>query len=129
MLDRLGLLTPRLALASADKALMATNALNDLRIGLNVVDLQLARPTIGAASDQAIGRVLEGLGHYFRTASTGRLNVAPLKLLGDLDQAISAITANPVNPGGLAAIVALASLRRNLFHDAPAYRPTVGSAR
>ena len=129
MLDRLSLLRPRMALASTDQTLMATDALNDLRIGLNVIDLQLARPTIGATADQAIGRVLDGLGHYFRTASTGRLNVVPLELLGDLDQAISAFTANPVSPGGRAGIVALASLRRNLFHDAPAYRPALDSAR
>jgi uncharacterized membrane protein YccC len=129
MLDRLGLLRPRLALASTDQTLMATDALNDLRIGLNVIDLQLARPTTGAATDQAIGRVLDGLGHYFRTASTGRLNVVPLELLGDVDQAISAITANPASPGGRAGVIALASLRRDLFHDAPAYQPPSEGAR
>jgi uncharacterized membrane protein YccC len=123
MLDRLGLLTPRLAVASADRTLMETNALNDLCIGLNLVDLQLARRTIGAAADQAIGHALEGLGQYFRSASTSRLSVAPPELLGDLDQAISAITTNPVGPGGRAGVAALASLRRNLFHDAPAYQP------
>jgi uncharacterized membrane protein YccC len=129
MLDRLGLLSPRLVLASADRTLMETDALNDLCIGLNLVDLQLARRTIGAAADQAIGRVLEGLGQYFRSASTGRLSVAPPELLGDLDQAISAITATPAGPGGRAGVVALASLRRNLFHDAPAYQPPLECAR
>jgi uncharacterized membrane protein YccC len=129
MLDRLGLLRPRLARASADQTLMATDALNDLRIGLNVIDLQLARPTIEAAADQAIGRVLDGLGHYFRTASTGRLNEAPRELLGELDQAIGAITTNPASPGGRAGVVALASLRRNLFRYAPAYRPSWDCAR
>jgi uncharacterized membrane protein YccC len=129
MLDRLGLLRPRLALASADRTLMETDALNDLCIGLNLVDLQLGRRTIGAAADQAIGRVLEGLGQYFRSASTGRLSVAPPELLGDLDQAIGAITANPAGSGGRAGVAALASLRRNLFHDAPAYQPPSEGAR
>ncbi|CAB3799868.1 p-hydroxybenzoic acid efflux pump subunit AaeB [Pararobbsia alpina] len=129
MLDRLNLLAPRLALASADGSLVATDALNDLRVGMHVVDLQRARPAIGAVADQAIGRVLKGLGHYFRTASSGRLNVAPLELLGDLDQAISAITANPPSPGGRAGVVALTSLRLDLFHDVPAYQPPSEGAR
>jgi uncharacterized membrane protein YccC len=129
MLDRLGLLTPRLALASADETLMATDALNDLRIGLNVVDLQLARPTIGAGADRAIGQLLEALRRHFRTTSTGRAKIAMPELLGHLDQAISAITANPASPEGRAGIVALAGLRRNLFPDAPAYQPILEGTR
>src|SRR6201999_1116698 len=44
MLDRLGLLIPRLSLVErSDELLASADMLNDLRIGLNVVDLQQAR--------------------------------------------------------------------------------------
>jgi hypothetical protein len=52
MVDRVGLLTPRLALAGKEQDLQASDALRDLRIGLNMTLLQpcaRARPRRGGA--------------------------------------------------------------------------------
>jgi uncharacterized membrane protein YccC len=122
MLDRLGLLMPRLARAAADEELTATDALNDLRIGLNLVELQLARPVVGPDADRAIGGLLETLSGHFRGLASGRSVRASDELLRHLDLAIGEVTASPAKLEARASAIALTGLRRNLFPDATAYR-------
>jgi uncharacterized membrane protein YccC len=123
MLDRLGLLTPRLALAAADQRLAAADALNDLRIGLNVVDIQLARPTVGPRADAAIGGLMETLEGHFRAQAAGPSAQVDGRLLGQLDVAIGEVAASPPRPESHAAAIGLTGLRRSLFPAAPAYQP------
>ena len=131
LLDRLGLLTPRLALAPANEALAAADALNDLRIGLNVIDLQQARRTVEAPARQAIAALLTALADHFRALARGR--AAPVDpVLTPLDGAIAGLAASAPSAERTAGLVALAGLRRNLFPAAPAYRgpapETLGAA-
>jgi uncharacterized membrane protein YccC len=128
MLDRLGLLTPRLALAAADERLAQTDALNDLRTGLNVVDIQLARPTVGPRADAAIGGLMEILGGHFRSKAAGRSDRVDPRLLGQLDAAIGEVAASAARPESHAAAIGLTGLRRSLFPGAPAYQPLPESA-
>ena len=54
MVDRVGQLTPRLALAGKDQDLQAVDALRDLRIGLNMTLLQSVRARLGRG-EAAVG--------------------------------------------------------------------------
>ena len=60
LLDRLGLLVPRLAAVGAGNELAAVDALTDLRIGVNMVDLQRDRDALPPAVRVAVDKVLFG---------------------------------------------------------------------
>ncbi|MGE6761465.1 FUSC family protein [Corallococcus interemptor] len=123
MVDRLGLLTPRLALAtSRDEALEAADALADLRLGLNVVDLQRVRPHVGGAASVSAERLLGSIAGHFRERSRGRVTVPPVELLGALDETLGNVADAPSSNEKRAGVLALVGLRRALFPDAAPYR-------
>jgi len=124
MLDRLGLLTARLPLAATDERLAAADALNDLRIGFNVVDLHEAKTKVSPDAQRAIGEMLRGLGQHFRSlaASKATPKAAP-QLLKRLDTAIAKVIANSPQREVLSSVVALTGLRRSLFPQAESYQP------
>ncbi|WP_404362489.1 FUSC family protein [Corallococcus coralloides] len=123
MLDRLGLLTPRLALAtSRDEALEAADALADLRLGLNVVDLQRVRPHVGAAASLSAGLLLQRISGHFRARSLGRVTAPPVELLGALDATLGSVADAPASAAKRDGVLALVGLRRALFPDAAPYR-------
>ena len=64
MVDRIALLTPRLALAGAQDDLQAADALTDLRIGLNMTQLLALRGELGR-SQAALWALLEHLSRHF----------------------------------------------------------------
>lgn len=118
MLDRVGLLSARLAQAGGSVDVDAIDAVRDLRVGLNVVELQRARPVLGVAGGAALERLLRGVAAHFRALSAKRPDPAPAELLDSMDDLLSAIDAAPPCPERDRAVVALASLRRSLFPDA-----------
>ncbi|HSZ49952.1 MAG TPA: FUSC family protein [Caulobacteraceae bacterium] len=133
MLDRAGLLIPRLAVAAPDPDAPAAETLQDLRIGLNLDTLQKARPALtSAGGSDALRRLLTGLERHYRTlaarvgADASGLRTIPgppANLLGELDETISASTrAASANPEAHEALLALVSLRRSLFPMAPTWR-------
>ena len=126
MLDRLGLLAPRMAWAPSGDEADAVDALNDLRVGLNVVDLQRALPAIGLEAGSAAETLLQGLSGHFRERSVGRDTTPDGALLDSLDRALAGVVGTPPTPlirGGRHALV---GLRRALFpHAAPAHQPPV----
>lgn len=131
MLDRIGLLTPRLALAAArhgDQADQAGDALLDLRVGLNMTQL-LHLPDDGAAPP--LQALLHSLSRHF-ARRPARSNEADAALLAELDQALGAVCAAGTWPTQAAAAAALTSIRRDLFAAAPPYlylyryRPAAG---
>jgi len=126
MLDRIGLLQPRLALAKRSDDKLAADALKDLRVGNDIAELQRARRILPAA-ETAIGPVLRGLAGFFRQRPTGLRGMAGYPgLLADIDRALARVMAAP---GALAArdraVVALVGIRRALFPEAPDYQPGV----
>jgi uncharacterized membrane protein YccC len=123
MLDRLGLLLPRLILAERPKLLETADPLNDLRIGLNVADLQEARGAVGPAAQHAIATILGRIAAYFHALGVGRSAALSPALLSDIDGALAKITAEPNSVERRNCLWSLAGLRRNLFPDAPPYAP------
>jgi uncharacterized membrane protein YccC len=137
MLDRAGLLVPRLAAGAPGDAATAADALQDVRIGLNLDSLQRARPALAAArGGPAADRLLDGLArHYGALASRGGPDdlgpaaAPPAPLLADLDQALAAgVRAAPASAEAHDGLRALVSLRRSLFPAAPAWIAPAGAA-
>jgi len=112
MVDRLGLLAPRLATTrSADLA--SIEPLSALRVGMDVVTLQNQRSRLAAADRAAIDALLDALaGHYGQAQATpnGSESLRALidQALRTLVTATPAVTTKPV-------LTALVGLRRNLF--------------
>jgi len=127
MLDRVGLLVPRLALVERREELLGADPLNDLRIGLNVIDLQHARGAVGPAADRSLEQILRGIAHHFRRMSVGRIRPLPSQLLGEIDIAIGDVSRAPPTAERRGCLWSLAGLRRNLFPDAPGYIPQKAS--
>ncbi|MBQ1541015.1 MAG: FUSC family protein [Caulobacteraceae bacterium] len=122
LVDRLGLLTPKLAAGGGRGDLVGVDALRDLRIGMNLMAIQRARPSLGAAADPA-GRLLAAVGDHFAglAARPGRRQPPP-PTLDALDETLRQAVRRPPSPERLGGVSGLIGLRRNLFPDAPAYR-------
>ncbi|BDC28532.1 p-hydroxybenzoic acid efflux pump subunit AaeB [Bordetella parapertussis] len=123
MLDRIGLLQPRLALSKRRDDQLADDALQDLRVGKDIAELQRARRHLPMA-DPAIQPVLRTLAGLFRKRP-GRLGgERPAELLQTIDRALYSVSNTPVaHAARERAVVALVGLRRAFFPEAAAYRP------
>jgi uncharacterized membrane protein YccC len=133
MLDRAGLLIPRLAVAAPAADATALEALHDVRIGLNLDSLQRAQTMLRSAEEgNALRRLLAGLERHYRglgarlgSGASGLRTIPPppALLLSELDQALAAsariATASHEARQGLRALV---SLRRTLFPHASPWR-------
>jgi uncharacterized membrane protein YccC len=126
MLDRLGLLIPRLSLVEQrDEILASADLLNDLRIGLNVADIQQARSVVGPVAERSLARVLAGLAACFRKMGIGRPRPLSAVLLIEIDEAIGDVAAATSSSEREICLWSLAGLRRNLFPQAPPYIPAL----
>ena len=123
LLDRIGLLVPRLAAVGAGNDLAAVDALTDLRIGINMVDLARDREAMTPAVRGPANAVLFGTANHFAVqAATGRVRRASPALLRDIDRALDAAITAP-GQGGRDLLLQLVGIRRGLFADAPPYYP------
>ena len=122
MVDRIALLTPRLAMAGAQQDLQAADALVDLRIGLNMTQLLAARHELGR-SQAALWALLEHLSQHFeaRPRSDAHENA---RLLASLDNALRSVSAAQASTSQRDALAALAGIRRDLFPQAAPYQPS-----
>jgi uncharacterized membrane protein YccC len=126
MVDRIGLLAPRLALAAQAKAddlqgLQAADALRDLRIGLNMTLLQQVRSQLGRG-DTALAPLMTQLsGHFERLPALDK--DGETQLLGALDNALRAVCDGTHDAAQREALAALTGIRRDLFPWAAAYQP------
>uniref|UniRef100_UPI0025E6E1C8 FUSC family protein n=1 Tax=uncultured Variovorax sp. TaxID=114708 RepID=UPI0025E6E1C8 len=125
MLDRIGLLAPRIAQAGGTvEGVAANDALRDLRMGADIAVLQRVRGQLPLATSAAL---LGGISGFFRQRAEGRMNPRPPGLLPQIDEALGAVldargTASSPSSSSSAsrsAVTALVGLRRNLFPDAP----------
>jgi uncharacterized membrane protein YccC len=128
MLDRVGLLVPRLQMVERPEKLVGADPLNDLRVGVNVVDLQEARLVVGPKAEQALGGLLGEIAAHFRKLDVGRRFAPPFSVLGRIDGAIGEVAAAPASSEQRNCLWSLAGLRRNLFPDAPPYVPLEAEA-
>jgi hypothetical protein len=119
MVDRVGLLTPRLALAGSQEDLQAVDALRDLRIGLNMTLLQGVRKQLGRG-EAALGPLMTQLSTHF-ALRPGVDRECETRLLGTLDNALRAICGGAHDAAQNEALAALTGMRRDLFPQAAPY--------
>ncbi|NYE22605.1 FUSC family protein [Pigmentiphaga litoralis] len=129
MLDRVGLLAPRLALSRPVEHQVASDAFQDLRVGDTIAQLQRARPLLHDG-EPALRRLLRALSRHFADLSAGRIKAADMaggrgapgpEVLAALDGALRGIVAGPASMARDRAVIALAGLRNSLFPQAEAY--------
>lgn len=126
MVDRVGLLTPRLAMAGAHADLQAVDALRDLRVGLNMSMLQSVRAQLGRG-EAALASLMFWLSRRFaRLPALDRDEEAAL--LAALDNSLRAICRGTRDAAQREALAALTGMRRDLFPQAPAYDPSTLTA-
>jgi uncharacterized membrane protein YccC len=119
MLDRLGLLMPRLAAVRPGADIAAADVLSDLRAGLNAIGLQHEMPYLTAAERNAAAAVLAGVAEHYR----GNPLAGPaFSLLDRIDNAILMVAENldrTHERHHREALLMLVGLRSVLFRDAP----------
>jgi hypothetical protein len=126
MLDRLGLLIPRLNMLEQRGELAHVDLLQDIRIGLNVADLQEARLALGPSVEPSLAAVLRSITAYFRRRSiVPSTEIAPT-LLAKIDHAIDTTSTAWGSPERQACLWSLVGLRRNMFPHAEPYVPMSG---
>jgi hypothetical protein len=124
MLDRVGLLLPRLAArktgvgADSDTLL---DALVDMRTGVIAGRLRDFDQAAPAAERSAIGILLAGIGAHFRALDPRRPVPPPGAILEGIDRGVAAVCADGDAERRRQGLVLLTSLRRNLFPSAPGY--------
>jgi len=122
MLDRLGLLAPRLAALDQDNELAAADALSDLRLGLNLIEIQRRRQALQGLPRDRVRALLESLARYFRGLRRERIVSPPPAILEAIDDALAAVSAEGSARDKQSMLLTLAGVRRAMFPQAPAYR-------
>ncbi len=115
MMDRLGLLMPRLAAVSPGADLAAADVLVDLRVGLNVIGLQRELLFLSVDEQRQAGRVLKGVAAHY---AGNPLKPAAPALLEQLDRTIMPIARRVSEAHGRhhrEALMMLVGLRMVLF--------------
>jgi hypothetical protein len=125
MLDRVGLLLPRMSQAAlSDVELQTADALHDLRTGINLIDLQQIAARLTERGREVMARVLTGAARHFRYFAGGRRHILSPDLLGDIDALIGDILVLGSGPDRIKGLAAIVGLRRDLYPDAAPYSPS-----
>jgi hypothetical protein len=99
------------------------NALGDVRVGINMTEMQVDREDMPPALRAALDRVLSGAAqHFAEQADQGCVQPPSIELVNDIDRALDAAIAMPCSHTRLV-LRDLVGIRRGLFNDAPPYRP------
>ncbi len=121
LVDRLGLVTPKLATASGEDGGEAIDALADVRIAMNLAMLQQSRADFSPSQSAVIERVLTHVGQHFANRAAGRASEPSADLLAVVNEGLSHIV--PIkDEGRRGGVTALVGLRRNLFPDATPFQ-------
>jgi uncharacterized membrane protein YccC len=116
MLDRVALLLYRQPRSEPRPQHEFTDALEDLRLGVNIIEAQSVASSMPERAQKALAAMLAGLASYFRVLARGRAASLGDDLLHDIDLAIDEVAACTLTtPACVAAIV---GLRRTLYPDA-----------
>ncbi|MFT3978716.1 MAG: FUSC family protein, partial [Sphingomonas bacterium] len=127
MLDRIGLLAPRLAAMGGDPGRPMLDALQDLRVGVTVGNLRDLRLDAGPAAEEWITPVLQGVGRYYAARRLDRPPPDDPALLEGIDKAMQAFSRDEDDDTRRRAMLALTGLRRNLFPAAAPYGAAVAA--
>ncbi|MDE1994597.1 MAG: FUSC family protein [Rhizobiaceae bacterium] len=117
--DRLAQLVPRLAQA-VDNDVAAADLLLELRIGMNVLDLQRARATLPADQRALIQPVLDAIAATFRERlKAGVVGEPDRRLLAAIDNALETFSDSQDRVAMRPVLQALVGLRRAFFQGEP----------
>ncbi len=119
MLDRIGLLAPRLAAQPGDPGRPLLDALVDLRIGHVSGELAALRGTMTPEEEAPVAATLGEIARYFGRGDPRSSDPPPAALLDGIDRSVGAFALDPVRARRRAGLLLLTSLRRNLFPAAP----------
>jgi uncharacterized membrane protein YccC len=121
-LDRMGLVAPMLAAAPPGDQVSAVATMQDLRIGINLVDLHTLQPDMPPALRGAVDAVLAAAAAHFDAQIARDTALAPPPdMLRDIDRALDDVRLLD-GPVARRTVRALVGLRCNMFPAAPAYR-------
>ncbi len=121
MLDRIGLLLPRLAARERDPGKPLLDALVDLRIGFVAGELDTLSRSATPEEKSGIAGTLSGIWRHFVDLDPVRTVPPSEDLLAEIDRTVAAFVADPSVERRRQGLVLLTSLRRNLFPAAPGY--------
>ena len=128
MLDRVGLVNARIALAAPEDALDAYDALADMRVGLNLIDLHAAARNLDSEGRRRVDTTLWAVAATYEQRlkqpgpDHGR-QTGGAALLNAIDHAIATLSAAAPGALEMRGFVALTGLRRNLYPHAAPYAP------
>ena len=123
MLDRVGLINARIALAEPEETVDAYDALADMRVGLNVLDLEAVATRPDGSREPVFDRTLDAIAKTYEQRLGAEETSAEPALLQSIDEAITQLAANSPVASVTRGYAALTGLRRNLFPTAPPYAP------
>jgi len=92
LMDRLGLMMPRMAAVASGADDAAAGALRDLRVGLNMIDLHRTQPNLPPAAQHAAQAVFTGVAAHYQ--GDARIP-APPSLCEAIDATIAPLLGNP----------------------------------
>lgn len=114
MVDRLGLMMPRMAAVAAGADSAAAGGLRDLRVGLNVIGLHREQWRLPPLARESSDEIFQLTAHYYRTDPR---QPAPAALTKALDNAILSLTHDA--QAYRSALMILSGLRSTLDPKAP----------
>ncbi|MBV6814706.1 FUSC family protein [Xanthomonas campestris pv. passiflorae] len=116
MLDLLGLLAPRLALTPEASDLASVDMLNEVRVGLNILQLRRARHGLPASSRDAVDAILRDVAAYYRRqVARKRPLPGPDSLRDRLDMSLTRVGKVPAGAHRDEALLGLVGLRYSMF--------------
>ena len=121
MMDRVALLLYRQPRFEPRPRHEFADALEDLRLGVNMIEAISMAPTMSQPAQDALAVMFAGLVVHFRALARGRVPPLGEGLLQKIDIAISEVTS--CTSATHACIAAIVGLRQTLYPDAPAYQP------
>jgi uncharacterized membrane protein YccC len=121
MLDRVALLLYRQPRFEPRPQHEFADALEDLRLGVNIIETQSIAPAMSKPAQDALAAMFASLAAHFRALVRGRVAQLGDDLLQKIDIAISEATA--CTAATHACVAAIVGLRQTLYPDAPPYRP------
>ena len=121
MLDRVSLLLYRQPRFEPRRQHEFADALEDLRLGVNMIETQSIGPSMSKPAQDALAAMFASLSVHFRALARGRVPQLGDDLLQKIDIAISEAAA--CTAATHVCVAAIVGLRQTLYPDAPPYRP------
>ena len=121
MMDRVALLLYRQPQFEPRPQHEFADALEDLRLGVNIIETQSIAPAMSKPAQDALAAMFPSLAAHFRALARGRVAQLGDDLLQKIDIAISEVTA--CTAAMHTCVAAIVGLRQTLYRDAPPYRP------